>query len=106
MTTGASYSDMADMLVEPEIAANPDILATDLDLSARVALRTMIVGRQNETINSLQDIQSSGDFVNARSILNPGDTEHAQTYADVANGYLAIFNNSCAPVQMATGESC
>lgn len=95
LTGMGGYSDMSSNFFQDSnvLLDNPDLVAYDRHLSARITLRQMILGVGNAGGRSLSGIESRDDFNASRDILNPGDTqEHTQAISELAVSYTEFLN--------------
>jgi len=104
LTGEYNYQNMTDNFAQVypglNLVNNPDEVATNTELSMRIAIKEMISG--GLTGYSLQQISSEQDFVAARNIVNPRDTQHAGDVAALAMNYLNFLNT--VPLNLIPGN--
>ena len=98
-----NYSSMA-VNFDVDLLNDPDLAANNKELSARIALRFVVLGLANYPINN---IKSPDDFFDARDLVNPGDNDDTRNeVANWADGYYQIINTYCNLGQLSSSGSC
>jgi RHS repeat-associated protein len=103
LTGKDNYQEMG-INFEVDLLNNLDLAANNEELSARIALRFVVIGKTGYQVGK---IQSPDDFYGARDMVNSGDTvENREQIANWANGYYQIFETYCNLGLLSTTGSC